>query len=338
MREWRIPRVTFIQTRPMSDDRPKVVMTQSLRPEAEDWLAERAEVVLCNDAEEPDRFAQELADADGLIVRTYTQVNEQLLAMAPKLRVIGRPGVGLDNFDLDACRRRSVRVVYTPAANTQAVVEWCWGLILDALRPRHYLRRRIDPAEYHRIRKQTMAPQLDQMTLGVLGMGRIGRRMADVGHAIGVRVLYNDLLDPRQLELAEDDPTIAVDKPTLWQEADVLTIHVDGRPENHHLIDADVLAQLKPTCLIVNAARGGLIDPEALAAWAHRVKEQGGMAALDVQEPEPPPADWPLWELENVHVTPHLAARTPVALSNMAWVVRDVIAVLRGEKPTHAAV
>jgi D-3-phosphoglycerate dehydrogenase / 2-oxoglutarate reductase len=128
-----------------------------------------------------------------------------------------------------------------------------------------------------------------------------------------------------------------VDKPTLYAESDVLTVHVDGRPGNRRLIDAAALAQLKPTCLFINAARGMIVDAGALAAWARAVAQRGGRAVLDVHDPEPPGSDYPLFDLPNVRLLPHLASRTDTALRNMSWVVRDVAAVLEGHAPQYPA-
>jgi D-3-phosphoglycerate dehydrogenase len=204
--------------------------------------------------------------------------------------------------------------------------------------------------------------QLETLTLGVLGMGRIGRRVARVADAMGLRVLANDLLTPAELGLEEGhggwedvrddgerrgpresgrlpDPLATfVDKSTLYAESDILTIHVDGRPENRGMIDTAMLDQIKPTCLLINAARGMLVDNAALASWAERCEASGGAAVLDVHDPEPPDADYPLLGRSNVKLLPHLASRTPQAMANMSWVVRDVVAVLGGRAPKHPAV
>jgi phosphoglycerate dehydrogenase-like enzyme len=312
------------------------VLTEVLHEEARQYLAEHTDLVLQSD-EDAAAFARQMADAQGVIVRTYTQVNDRFLAMGPKLKVIGRAGVGMDNFDFEACKRRGLTVVYTPAANTQAVVEYVWAMIFDAVKPLIHLEEYVPPPVYHGHRKKTLFRQLNEMTLGVLGMGRIGRRVAEVGRAIGMRVVYNDIRTRRELELPADDPSEFVDKATLWKQADILSIHVDGRPQNRHLINADVLGRLKPSCLLVNAARGTLVDSRALAEWAGRSAAAGGAALLDVQDPEPPPDDYPLFGLPNVKLMPHLAARTATGLANMAWVVRDVVRVLKGEKPQWPA-
>ncbi len=316
--------------------KPKVVLSEHLDERSAEWLDARVRLVR-QSHEDAAAFARELGDAAGLVVRTYTRVDAKLLAQAPKLKVVGRAGVGLDNVDLDACRAAGVRVVYTPDANTQAVVEYVWGLILDAVRPRANLDGYVAPPKFHDMRKQHIGRQLDQMVLGILGMGRIGRRMAAVAHAIGMRVLYNDLLTRRELNLPEGEPSAFVDKATLYAESDVLTIHTDGRADNRHLIDAAVLRQLRRDCLLINAARGMLIDNAALADWARAVESSGGAAILDVHDPEPPADDYVLFGRPNVRLLPHLASRTPEAMANMSWVVRDVAAVLEGGEPKYPA-
>ncbi|MGH7894898.1 MAG: NAD(P)-dependent oxidoreductase, partial [Candidatus Binatia bacterium] len=278
-----------------------------------------------------------LGEADGLVVRTYTMVDDRLLAAAPHLRVVGRAGVGLDNVDLDACRRRGVRVVYTPDANTTAVVDYVFALILDALRPRAPLPERAPAELFHRQRLEEVGRELGGRTLGIVGMGRIGRRVARVADAFGMTVVWNDVLDASALGLGADAPGTAVAKERLWAEADVVTLHVDGRAGNRGLVDTTVLAALKPSCLLLNTARGLLVDRRALADWAKRVAPDGGRAILDVHDPEPPAADDPLWGLANVRLQAHLASRTDAALGRMSWVVRDVVRVLDGEEPESAA-
>lgn len=320
----------------MSKKPKKVVLTEHLDAEAADWLGERVNLVRISH-EDVAALKKELVDADGLIVRTYTRVDAKLLTMASKLKVAGRAGVGLDNFDLPACKAAGVRVVYTPDANTQAVVEYVWSLVLDAKRPRKYMETYAAPPLFHEYRKKYVGPQLNEMVLGILGMGRIGRRMAEVSHAMGIRALYNDVLTRAELKLSDAEPSEFVDKATLWRESDIITIHVDGRSENRGLIDAAVLKRVKPTALLINTSRGMVIDPPALRDWAKRAEGKGGMAVLDVHEPEPPPDDYPLWNLPNVKLLPHLASRTHRAMSNMSWVVRDVMKVLEGQEPMFPA-
>jgi len=313
---------------------PLVLVTETLDAEAADWLAKRFDVVCCSPDHED--FPSLLSRAAGLIVRTYTQVNDDLLKQAPHLKVVGRAGVGLDNIDLEACRQRRITVVHTPDANTQAVVEYTLGLMLDALRPRHTLADPVRGDQFHQLRKQHVGRQLSDLTLGILGFGRIGKALGRATAALNVNLLVNDLLPEAQLRQAVDYPYDFVDKPTLYRESDLVSVHVDGRAENCHLINADVLSQLKPTCLLINTARGMVIDNDALVDWARHHPD--AKVVLDVHDPEPPLADYPLFGLPNVRLLPHLASRTDTALKNMSWVVRDVAAVLEGLDPTYPSV
>jgi len=314
--------------------KPNVIITETLAPRCADWLAERANVTWC-DPDDPSTLDAALPTAEALVIRTYTQVDPALLDRAPKLRVVGRAGVGLDNVDLEACRSRGIAVVYTPDANTQAVVEYVLAVMLDTLRPRGDMDASTDADAFHAMRKTLVGTQLDQLTLGIVGFGRIGKRLGAVAHAIGMNLRVNDLLPEVELRKAVAYPFDYVDKPRLWTESDIVTLHVDGRAANRRMIDARVFAQLKPDAMFINAARGMLIDHAALADWAG--SHPDARAILDVHDPEPPPPDHPLHGLPNVRLLPHLASRTDIAMENMSWVVRDVIAVLTGDPPTFPA-
>lgn len=314
--------------------RPLVVVSEGSDAAPLAWLKERADVdeTPFNDA----AFVTKLARADGLVVRTYTRVNDEMLDHAPVLKVVGRGGVGLDNIDLEACRRRGVRVVSTPNANTNAVGDYVFGVLLRLVRDWVFLDagNLPDLREFKRVRDGIRGRQLDELTLGILGMGRVGRRVGRIAAGgFGMRVIYNDLVDvSRQI----DFPATAVDKQTLYRECDVLTIHVDLRAGNEHLVGAGQLAMLKPTAILINASRGEVLDASALAQ-ALRGKRVAA-AALDVFAPEPPPPDFPLLGMPNVLLTPHLASRTWTAAGNMSWVVRDVMAVLEGREPEFPAI
>lgn len=313
----------------------KTVITETLDPSCADWLGSRCEVVWhMHDA--PGLDAQ-LADADALVVRTYTRVDDALLDQAPKVKVVGRAGVGLDNIDLDACQRRGVRVVYTPDANTQAVVEYVFGLILDHYRPRTPLAPGTDSNTFHALRKTEVGLELADLTLGILGMGRIGKRIATVAHAFGINVLGCDLVEESAIRKRMTGvPFDFVDHRTLYAKSHILTVHTDGRPENRHLINAEALTHLRDGSLLINAARGMLVDHAALHDWLKM--HPNAKAFLDVHDPEPPAHDHPLYSCTNATLLPHLASRTNTALKNMSWVVRDVVAVLEGNEPTYPAV
>jgi phosphoglycerate dehydrogenase-like enzyme len=315
-----------------NSENPLVLITEGSDPAPLNWL--RQHVRVAEISPDDPGFGKALAEAQGMVVRTYTKVNDALLARAPKLKVVGRGGVGLENIDVAACRRRGVEVVFTPDANTLAVGDFVVGYMLQLLRPWAFFRENVyDPKQFKRIRDTQRGRQLNELTLGILGMGRVGRR---VGHlaalGFGMHVLYNDVIDVRPLL---DFAATSVDKPTLFRSADVLSIHVDMRPGNENLVGAGELALMKPTSILINTSRGEVLDATALAS-AIREKRLAG-AAIDVFDPEPPGPDFPLLGLDNVLLTPHLAARTFTAIENMSWVVRDVVAVLEGQRPRYPA-
>jgi phosphoglycerate dehydrogenase-like enzyme len=312
--------------------RPVVLVTEGSDRKPLDWLKERAQVLEI--ATSDLSFDEHLAAAEGMVVRTYTRVNEALLAKAPKLKVVGRGGVGLENIDVPACRRRGIEVVYTPDANTWAVGDFVFGFMLQLLRPWAFFKNAVyEPKEFKRIRDTVRGVQLNELTLGILGMGRVGRRVGHIAtRGCGMRVIYNDLLDVAdQL----DFPATSVDKPTLYRESDVLSLHVTMLPGNENLIGREQLAVMKPSAIVINTSRGEVLDAGALAE-ALKARRLAG-AALDVFWPEPPPPDFPLLGFDNVLLTPHLAARTFTAIENMSWVVRDVVEVLKGGKPNYPA-
>jgi D-3-phosphoglycerate dehydrogenase len=242
--------------------------------------------------------------------------------------------VGIENIDVAECRRRGVEVVYTPDANTLAVGDFVFGYLLQLLRPWAFFRDAVyEPKEFKKIRDTVRGRQLNELTIGILGMGRVGRRVGHIAaNGFGMRVLYNDLLD---VQAQLDFPATAVDKPTLYRDADILTLHVDMRPGNEHLISTEQLKLMKNDAVLINTSRGEVLDATALANVMRAGKLTG--AALDVYWPEPPMPDFPLLGLSNVLLTPHLAARTNTAMENMSWVVRDVMEVLGGRPAKYPA-
>ncbi|MHC5002414.1 MAG: NAD(P)-dependent oxidoreductase [Planctomycetota bacterium] len=277
------------------------------------------------------RFEELLPRARGLVVRTYARVDDRLLARAGRLAVVGRAGVGYDNVDVVAASTRGVEVVYTPGANTQAVVELVLATLLGHLRPAPRVTTSLDAEQWRTLRARSVAPrQLGELTVGILGLGRIGRSLARTLGSLGCGVLYDDLLEipPEHRHGAQ-----AVDVGELFERADVLSIHVDGRPSNRGFVGDRLIARLKPDATIVNTSRGFVVDNGALAAFLRRSPDAA--ALLDVHEPEPIEAASPLLGLANAHLTPHLGGATALAHERMGWVVRDVVAVLEGRPPEH---
>lgn len=296
-----------------------IILTEGLEATPLAWLKQNAAVHEISYKDGP-ALAAALGQAAGLIVRTYTQVNADLLTLAPKLQVVGRAGVGLENIDQDACARRNIKVISTPQANTHAVVEYVFNLIFTLARPVVNLKTPVSAEEFHRFRKTSRGLELHGKTLGILGMGRIGAAVGRVAHAFGMKIIYNDVLD---VVSQVDFPAQSVEKSELYRRADILTIHVSHRPGNAHMINRDIFSLMQNHAILVNTSRGEVMDAYALAEALKTGKIFG--AALDVHEPEPPPADYPLWGTPNLIFAPHLAARTQGAMDAMSWVARDVV-------------
>lgn len=311
--------------------KPLVVQTEHLDSECAAWLGERCELTRC--APDDRAFPGLLARAQGLLVRTYTNVNDAMLDGAPNLKVVARAGVGLDNIDLAACRKRGVAVVHTPDANSDAVVEFVFAAMLDAWRPRMRLDHALDAPTWKSLRADmTATRQLHGSTLGVYGMGRIGKRVARVGAALGMRVLYHDLLEIPEDRRHGAEP---VGREALLRESEILTVHVDERPANRGLLGVDAFTKCRDDVLFINAARGFIVDAVSLAAFLR--EHPDATAIIDVHEPEPFGPDYPLLGVPNAVLSPHLAAATATAQRNMSWVVQDLWRVLQGEAPKHPA-
>ena len=310
---------------------PLAVVTEHLSDEATQWLAERCEVLHAG-TDDP-RFLDAAGAIEALVVRTYTIVDAKLLALLPNLKVVGRAGVGIDNIDLAACKARGVQVVSTPDANTQAVVEYVVCLLCDTLRPRLLLDTAVSKNEWDELRQDVVGIwQMNELVLGVLGLGRIGRRVAEVARAIGFSVIYHDIAEiPEPLRNGAEPVSLAM----LFAESDVITLHIDGRPSNNKFVDSALISSLRPDAILINTSRGCVIDEGALAHWLGA--NPAAAAVLDVHNPEPFNDSNPLLGLPNAHLAPHLASRTMTAMDNMSWVVRDVVEVLEGRKPKYPA-
>lgn len=310
----------------MSNPCPIIVVSEPMDEKSLAYLAQHAEVRQAT----AETAIGAVADADGLVVRTYTQVNQALLDAAPRLKVVGRAGVAVDNIDVKACRRRGVEVVHTPEGNTLAVVDYTIGQIVNLNRRFWPMSGWMSDKDFHAARKQVFGRFLASMTLGIVGCGRIGSRVGRAAAALGMKVLYNDILD-----IQVDYAAKAVDKATLYGASDVVTIHVPVTDLTRNMINADSLRQFKKGAQFINAARGQCVD---YAALAEALKSgQLSAAVIDCHNPEPPPKDYPLFGLANVVLTPHVAARVPEAMARMCDVVYDIVGVLQGKKAKFPA-
>lgn len=279
-----------------------------------------------------DALADALADVDAVLVRSTTVITRESLSRATRLRAIGRAGAGLDNVDVDAATEKGIAVFNTPDANTVSAAELTFGLILALARRIPAADRSVKAGAWER--ERFMGFELAGKTLGVVGFGRIGSAVARRARAFDMRVVAADpALDP---ETARSIGVEAIGFDDVLALADVVSLHVPLTPATRGMIDDDALARMRPGALLVNAARGGVVDEAALV----RALENGRLAgaALDVFETEPLPADHPLRAFDNVVLTPHIGARTKEAQENVsrhvALAVRD--ALLHGDVATAA--
>ena len=303
-----------------------VLVTESLQPAAMEYLRLHADVRESS----PEKAADDIAEADGLVVRTYTRVDESLLSAAGKLKVVGRAGVALDNIDISACRNRGVEVVHTPEANTLAVVDYTIRMMIEMNRSFLTLDGWVAPEEFHSLRSRLFGRFLADCTLGIIGCGRIGSRVGRVAAAMGMDVLYNDILN-----IVVDYPAESVEKEELFARSDIVTIHTPVTDLTRKMINGKTISMMKDGVQFINAARGECVDYSDLAGALESGKVS--FAAIDCHDPEPMGEDYPLFGLKNVILTPHSAATVPRAKENMSMVVKDVIAVLEGRKPVFPA-
>jgi D-3-phosphoglycerate dehydrogenase len=255
----------------------------------------------------PKEHAQHLAEADALLVRSAVQVNASVLEKAPKLRVIGRAGVGVDNVDLDAATEAGVLVMNTPGGNAVSVAEHTLALMLAMARriPQASASTRAGKWE----KKKLMGNELRGKTLGIIGLGSIGREVVKRAKAFEMRIVAHDPYVTSKL--AQDLAVELVDLPALWAASDYISLHVATTPETQGILSREAFAQMKPGVRIVNCARGELVDEAALLEAVQSGKVAG--VALDVFSAEPPPAGFPLFALDAVFATPHIGGSTEEA-------------------------
>ncbi|HEY2593190.1 MAG TPA: hydroxyacid dehydrogenase [Chloroflexota bacterium] len=268
---------------------------------------------------------ERLAEAEVAInVRAYTVFDDELLERASKLKLISILGTGTDNVDLAAAARRGVTVTNTPAVGAPSVAELTLALMLAAVRAVPLSDARVRGGEWQHVE----GPELEGKTLGVLGLGAIGGRVARMGRGLGMRVIaWSVTPDPTRastlgVELVERDE--------VFRQADVVSVHLRNTPEMRGVVGARELALMRPTAYVVNTARGALVDSDALAAAIRGGKLAG--AGLDVFTEEPlPPERNPFLDLPNVVLTPHLGAVTREANArSRAMPVDNIIAFLEG--------
>jgi len=288
--------------------RPDVVITEFMDESAVEAL--RAQYDVLYDATLVDRQADLLAalvGARALIVRNRTQVNTALLAAAPGLVVVGRLGVGLDNIDLPACRARHIEVIPATGANALAVAEYVIATAMVLLRGAYLSSAEVAAGNWPRPRLSG-GREIGGKTLGLVGFGGIGRLTARLAQALGMHVLAHDpLVAPDDALWARHD-VAPRDIDALLAEADVVSLHVPLTDATRGLMDPARIARMKPGAVLINTARGGIVNEPALADALREGRLAG--AALDVFDREPLPAGSPLAGTPNLILTPHIGGVT----------------------------
>ena len=302
-------------------ERPRVLVREPIAESGLELLKSRFDVVEDGDSD----LAEIIGDFDALVVRSGTRVDAALIERAGRLKVIGRAGVGVDNVDVDAATRRGIVVANAAESTVDSAAEHAIALLLALARNVPQAHAALTAGSWERERFTGI--ELAGKTLGVLGLGRIGRQVARRGLGLGMRVVAYDpfVAVDRFRELGVESAASPAD---VYAEADVVTLHLPLSDETRRLVDAEAFAQMKDGVRIVNAARGGLVDEAALEEAIRSGKVAG--AALDVFETEP--YTGPLLGLPQVVVTPHLAGSTTEAQDRAGVVVAEqVVAALDGE-------
>jgi glyoxylate reductase len=263
-----------------------------------------------------------VAEVEGLLSLLTERIDAELLEAAPKLRAIANYAIGFDNVDVEAVTARGIPVGVTPDVLTDATADFAWALMLAAARRVVEAHRDVRDGKWRTWEPQGwLGADVHGATLAVIGAGRIGRAVAKRAEGFEMEVLMVDLGDDLEAALGR---------------ADFVSLHAPLTPETHHLIDAAKLALMKPTAILVNTARGPIIDKVALAAALREGRLAA--AALDVTDPEPLPPDDPLLQAPNVIVTPHIASATETARAAMAdRAVDNLLAALAGEPMPYPA-
>ncbi len=303
----------------------KVLVAAPLHEKAIEVLKEAGFDVVYEEYPDEEKLVELVKDADAIIVRSKPKVTRRVIESAPKLKVIARAGVGLDNIDLEAAKERGIKVVNSPAASSRSVAELAIALVFNVARKIAFADRKMREGIW--AKKQCVGIELEGKTLGIIGFGRIGYQIAKIAKALGMKVLLYDPY-PNE-ERAKEVGGKFVDLETLLRESDVVTLHVPLVEATYHMINEERLKLMKKTAILINAARGAVVDTKALV----KALEEGWIAGagLDVYEEEPLPKDHPLTKLDNVVLTPHIGASTVEAQMRAGvQVAEQIVEILKG--------
>jgi glyoxylate reductase len=318
-----------------ASSRPYVFVARELPGDAVERLRSAAQVEVWPDQEPPPReeLLRQAARADALLTLLTDRVDAALLNGAPRLRIVSNMAVGYDNIDVEAATARGVLVTNTPGVLTETTADFAFALLLATARRLVEGDRLAHSGGWRTWHPSFLLGQdVHGATLGIIGMGAIGRAVAHRARGFAMQLLYSDSQRQPELE-AELDASFAPLE-TLLQDSDFISLHVPLTTQTHHLISQRELSLMKPSAILINTSRGPVVDQKALceALRSHTIAAAG----LDVAEVEPVPADDPLLELDNLTLTPHIASASIATRSRMADMAVDaILAVLHGETPAN---
>ena len=309
--------------------RPLVVIAGKINPAGVAQLESEARVVIAPDLA-PKTVIELSREAEGILFRGGPRCDDTILGACPRLRVVGRHGVGLDTVDIEAATRHGVAVVHAPGSNAQAVAEHALMLMLACVKRTVEIDRLTRKGDW-RARHEIGNTELCGKTLGIVGVGNIGRRVARFAGAIGMRVLaYDKYVPADEVRRRGAEPVGSLEE--LLPLVDVLTCHTPLTPETRHMINERTLARLRPGAIFINTSRGPVHSERAV--FEALVQKRLAAVGLDVFEQEPTPIDNPLFNLDNVVCSGHVAGVTLEANRQASLqVTAEILRVLRGERP-----
>ena len=310
--------------------KPVVLLFEPIHDRALALLKEKAEVRMAHSLD-PAWLLSAVGDVDGIIIRANGKVTRELMAAAPRLKVVARHGVGVEAIDRPAAAERGITVVNTPYANDESVAEQCMGMIVALAKRMMEADRAIRTGDWD-ARYRLIGIEVQGKTLGLVGFGKIGQRLAHMAHdGFDMPIVYHDVVAYPEQE--ERLGARRMPLPDLLAQSDFVSLHTPLLPETKGMINETALRSMKRSAYLINSARGPVVDQAALV----RALREGWIAGagLDVYDPEPLPKDSPLLSMENVVLSPHMAAHTDEALLRMAMVVTDVLAVIEGRPPDY---
>jgi D-3-phosphoglycerate dehydrogenase / 2-oxoglutarate reductase len=300
----------------------KILLLEPVHEDAHRLLAEAGEVIVAErlDAE---YLSSAIADADAAITRGKGRLPREVLTAGKKLKAVARCGVGTDNIDVAAATELGIPVIYAPGSTTMAVAEHAMMLMLMVARRAARLNAEVKSGNWAYRDQYGMGIELRGKTLGILGLGDIGRRIAELGRGFGMKVAYWS-------RHSRDERFAYLERDELLRQADVLSLSVALSSETRHLINRTTLALMKPTAIIINTARGDVIDDEALS----EALSSGRLAGAGIDVLAASHEQHPFWLLDNVVATPHVAAVTDVTFRQMCVpTAQEVIDIVRGKAP-----